>query len=288
MDGSPNRRGVARRAAALIALILVVTASYLIVLARFDLAQTPRERVFAALPETPDKLRLYLDPVSIDPTDDSLQLRLYVTPGEGLLGRAGDTLDRDVTLTTINEGNREQRRFRAEEAIVPATLQLDLDDGSVVAYPFDRYRLNLRLQATDAAANVPIVLETTVWEQLLGYKMRSERVGPQQPGEISLVVDIRRADAQIFFALAAYLSMAVVACCALAISGFVFVGQRKVEAALTCALGPMVFALPALRNALPGAPPLGVRADLAVFLWAELAVVLALALFVFCWARQRP
>jgi hypothetical protein len=43
-----------------------------------------------------------------------------------------------------------------------------------------------------------------------------------------------------------------------------------------------------LRNALPGSPPLGVEADVWVFLWTELAVVLALALLVFKWARAGP
>ena len=39
---------------------------------------------------------------------------------------------------------------------------------------------------------------------------------------------------------------------------------------------------------LPGSPPLGVEADMWVFLWAELAAVLALALLVFKWAKAGP
>jgi hypothetical protein len=50
----------------------------------------------------------------------------------------------------------------------------------------------------------------------------------------------------------------------------------------------MAFALPVLRNALPDSPPLGVEADIWVFLWAELVVVLALALLVFKWAKAGP
>ena len=65
-----------------------------------------------------------------------------------------------------------------------------------------------------------------------------------------------------------------------------FVGARKVEATLLGALGAMVFAVPALRNVLPGAPPLGVRADAFVFLWVQLAVILGLTLFVATWARR--
>ncbi len=51
-------------------------------------------------------------------------------------------------------------------------------------------------------------------------------------------------------------------------------------------MAAIAFALPVLRNAMPGSPPLGVSADMWVFLWTELAVVLALVLIVFKWARS--
>jgi hypothetical protein len=50
----------------------------------------------------------------------------------------------------------------------------------------------------------------------------------------------------------------------------------------------MVFSVPALRAVLPGAPPLGVRADAFVFLWVQMAVILGLSLFVAAWVRRGP
>ena len=43
-----------------------------------------------------------------------------------------------------------------------------------------------------------------------------------------------------------------------------------------------------LRGALPGAPPLGVRADALIFFWAELAAIIAFCLFIAAWARRGP
>jgi hypothetical protein len=80
----------------------------------------------------------------------------------------------------------------------------------------------------------------------------------------------------------------VLACCALAVGILTFADVRRPEPTLIGALAAMAFALPVLRNALPGSPPLGVEADIWVFLWAELAVVLALALLVFRWAKAGP
>jgi hypothetical protein len=67
-----------------------------------------------------------------------------------------------------------------------------------------------------------------------------------------------------------------------------FTDVRPAETGLIGSLAAIAFALPVLRNALPGSPPLGIQADMWVFLWAELAAVLALALVVFKWAKAGP
>ena len=80
----------------------------------------------------------------------------------------------------------------------------------------------------------------------------------------------------------------VVGSCAFAIGLITFVDARRAEATLIGAIAAIAFAMPVLRNALPGAPPLGVRADMFVFLWTELAAVIGLALVTFDWARTSP
>jgi Domain of unknown function (DUF4436) len=82
--------------------------------------------------------------------------------------------------------------------------------------------------------------------------------------------------------------MFVLGCSALAIGLITFVDARRAEATLFGAIAAIAFALPVLRNALPGGPPLGVRADMFVFLWTELAAVIGLALVAFDWARTGP
>jgi len=85
--------------------------------------------------------------------------------------------------------------------------------------------------------------------------------------------------------LGAYSAMVVLGCCALAIGLITFVDVRRAEATLIGAIAAIAFAMPVLRNALPGAPPLGVRADMYVFLWSELAAVIGLARVTLDWAR---
>ncbi len=79
--------------------------------------------------------------------------------------------------------------------------------------------------------------------------------------------------------------MIVLGICAIIVAVLTFIEAHPPETSLIGSLAAIAFALPVLRNTLPGSPPLGVLADMWVFLWAELATVLALALVVFKWTR---
>jgi Domain of unknown function (DUF4436) len=51
--------------------------------------------------------------------------------------------------------------------------------------------------------------------------------------------------------------------------------------------GAMLFAIVALRNFLPGNPPLAPWIDQAVVLWVLIGLVVAMALFILAWWRHR-
>jgi hypothetical protein len=124
-----------------------------------------------------------------------------------------------------------------------------------------------------------------MWEGELGYNLHTtDRPGPD-PDDTQLTTIVARNGAFALFALCAYGAMLVLAGCALTVGILTFADMRPPEATLIGALAAIAFALPVLRNAMPGSPPLGVSADIWVFLWTELAVVLALVLIVFKWAR---
>jgi hypothetical protein len=88
------------------------------------------------------------------------------------------------------------------------------------------------------------------------------------------------------FGIAVYVAMAAIAICGLLIGGLVFAGVRRVEVTFAGALGAIIFAVPALRAALPGTPPLGIRADVLIFFCAEFGATIALCLFVAAWIRS--
>jgi hypothetical protein len=49
----------------------------------------------------------------------------------------------------------------------------------------------------------------------------------------------------------------------------------------------LLFALVPLRTNMPGAPPIGAWLDVAIFYWVELALLIAMAVFIGSWLRYR-
>jgi hypothetical protein len=123
---------------------------------------------------------------------------------------------------------------------------------------------------------------------VLGYGLHTTRQPGADPNDVQLTTTVARSGAFALFALCAYAAMLALGCCALAIGILTFTDVRRAEATLIGALAAICFPLPVLRNALPGLPPLGITADMWVFLWTELAAVLSLVLLVFKWAKAGP
>ncbi len=273
------------------AIAVLAVIFYVLLLRAFDVAATPTERQFGTGGEDGHRLRIYLEPLAADPVNDALQIRVSVAPDKALHGARPDLPDRDVKLVLSHGDTVREIILHAYQAIPSTTLDVDLEEGSISAYPLDHYTAGLRLQTLEGAEAQPasgpgLPSVVTVWGGMLGYAVATTEENPGTQGDISLRFHLRRTGAMAVFALAAYGAMAVIAATSLTIGFSVFLGRRRPESGLTGALGAMVFALPTLRNALPGAPPLGVRADLVIFLWAELAVVLSLALFVLTWFEE--
>jgi Domain of unknown function (DUF4436) len=269
----------------LVALLIGCAIVYGIILARFDLSREPGEAELGA-PAGEARVALYLQPIQIDAVNESMQVRISVLP---LAGAKVTIADRDFLLTIQRGGQVERVQIRAGQALPEITFGFDLHKGDVRQYPWDRYLSWMTLAASERAPDgneTALPIHVTAWEGVLGFYVKATSVASQRPEELALQFAVSRTGAVSFFAAAMYGAMLVVMLCAMTIGSLVFLGIRRIEVALVGALAAMSFALPAVRNALPGAPPLGVRADIFIFFWAELGVVIALCLFIAAWARQ--
>jgi uncharacterized protein DUF4436 len=274
-----------RRSLILAALLLGCAIVYGIILARFDLSKGPAEtRLGAALSQA--RVNLYLQPIQIDAVNQSMHLRISVVP---LRDTNVTIADRDFLLKIQRGQQVEHVPVMTGQSFPEVTYEFDLNDGNVHDYPLDRYVSVMTLMATEKTQNGgerSLPIHVTAWEGVLGFDVKAKLMATQEADELQLQFSVHRTGAVSFFGLAIYGAMLVMMFCALIIGSLVFLGIRRIEVTLIGALGAVIFALPAVRNALPGAPPLGVRGDVLIFFWAELGAIIALCLFITAWARE--
>jgi hypothetical protein len=285
---SSNARNARLVAIGTIAIVLI--GGYIGLLRYFHVSEMPAERNLGAKSAVGSTPLIYIEPISIDALNDAMQVRVSVAPSGTLYGEPLARTERRLRLVITHDQAVEEMKVEANARPPTASFQIDLNGGSVADYPLDSYRADLRVQLLEDA--IPAINEATslaakvtVWEGALGFHLRSIEHSASVPVEVKLSIGVRRSGAVILFALAAYGAMVVLGCCALAIGLITFIDARRAEATLIGAIAAIAFAMPVLRNALPGAPPLGVRADMFVFLWTEVAAVIGLALVTLDWAR---
>jgi hypothetical protein len=284
-DSTARLSPLLRRAIILAALLIGCAIVYGIILARFDLSRQPGEAELGA-PTGTARIALYVQPIQIDVVNESMQVRISVVPPSDAKATIAD---RDFLLTIQRDGQVERVQINAGQLLPEITFGFDLHEGDVRDYPLDRYVSLMTLAASERAqggSEKSLPIHVTAWEGVLGFDVKAKSVTSQRSEELQLQFAVSRTGADSFFGVAMYGAMLMMMLCALIIGSLVFIGIRRIEVALVGALAAVIFALPALRNALPGAPPLGVRADIFIFFWAELGAVVALCLFIAAWARQ--
>ena len=269
------------------ALLVALTISYLIILYNLRVSEQPGERMFGAS-NSVATAEVYLEPLSIDAADEGMQLRAYLSPNlsNGANPRAG--ADRDLTLLITHDKTVEEIKLAAGGHMASSTFEVDLNDGSVIHYPFDSFVARLDVQLMDGKASLSLPARITVWEGVLGYNLHTTGQPGANPNDVQLAIAISRGGAIVLLALCAYGVMLVLGFCAVVMGVLTFINVRPPETGLIGSLAAFAFALPVLRGILPGSPPLGVAADMWVFLWAEMVNVVALALVVFKWAHAGP
>jgi len=251
-----------------------------------------REETFASAPTATAGIALYADEVAFDPVRQSIDLHLDLASGSTVKGaRYGGPVNRDLELSIGDSDSEQVVVIHRKDPSSTHLVSLDMR-GAIEAYPFDRYRSDIRISARELYGRAeprPVSIRATVWEGMPGW-VTSIRALPaaQANGGLAIALTVRRPLPVVSFAVILYALMVIIAASSLCIGSLVAAGVRKVESTIVGALVAMVFSIAVLRNVLPGAPPIGVTADLVIFLWAEVAVIAGLCLLVLTWVRRGP
>ena len=165
--------GRIRQLLALGAVLIALTAGYVLMARQFNVTELPSERHFGAIDQVAPAGEVYLEPISIDALDDAMQVRAYVSPSISESKSAHGAPGRDLTLLVSHDSTVEEIKLAAGDHIASSTFEVDLNEGSVTRYPFDSYVARLGVQLLDSKSSLRLPARVTTWEGALGYNPRT-------------------------------------------------------------------------------------------------------------------
>jgi hypothetical protein len=235
----------------------------------------------------------------ISPAQGTQSIRLIAVP-HGSYASDPDTLavPLDLEVDGVANGNVSFLAGQSPEA-VESSLELV---GDVSQYPLDSYTSRLSVQmlrpgatptpagtasgATPVAATAPtaptappvpsgqqrlanvVPIRLTVVTYEGDWRISSSLVATSDDGTVAVDLSLHRGLVNQAIALFELFIMLAISGIAIAISYTAIVGHRKLDFGLFGWLGAMLFALPAIRNAMPGIPGVGTVSDYVVYFWA--------------------
>lgn len=244
-----------------------------------------------------DDLTALVKTASIDPNRGDLVLRVEVRAGRNLQGADGISVTRPVRVDAVGGTGTASYRYAAGDRISPVDITIGLG-GDTNAYPFDTYHAPFAVIVTTSppggnpsgAASPTPVTHLEFDGTLSGYRVTSKPRKEQaaDPDVLALDLTIRRTPATDAFAILILVLQVVLASAAAALAVLIWSRHRRVEVTMLTWLAAILFAIVPLRNAMPGAPPIGALVDVVVFFWAVTVIALSLVSVLIRWSRQEP
>ena len=206
------------------------------------------------------------------------------------------------------------RRINPFEAVFPL-------DGNVNKYPSDRYGTSIWMMVTKRARStkppqthteeadkkqnpleetasglivvapqesVTLPIVSSINASVPGLKFEGQSVERSGNGLEGFKLFVRRADNVIIVSILIMVLMMSLAMSVLLMSFNALTSAERIELLPLSLCVTLLFGLPALRNAQPAVPPLGVLGDYLSFVWAELIVAVSAVILIWTWLlRQR-
>ena len=212
--------------------------------------------------------------LKVDTSLNEITFRLNYEPIGPYADRTG-LLARPVTVDVSATSGTVSKRFDAGQEMRSQDVTESLYDGFQSDYPFDRYKAGLSvLLRNDSDQAVPTALN--VLAEVHGFSFSLRTSTRESDGGYLVGLQVRRSGATRLFAIFVMVMMWLLAITAVGLMVRTILLGRAIEFPMFTFLAAMLFAFPALRNAMPGAPPLGARSDYLSFFWCEILLAFSL------------
>lgn len=269
-----------------LAALAVIAVAYASTLRLYYDDGTPREAIYTpGGGGTANRIDLTATILSVDPMRDTMTLRLTLVPIGTYTSDNGRSPSRDLRLLVNSVSGGTDRAFPKGKHLSPTEVTLDLL-GNVSDYPFDSYTSPLDLDLFEAAPERPVPIRVNFQSQLHGIDVTSSLDRSSADGDVTLNLSVTRSRATVGFALFMMAAMAAAAAVVVLMVGLIIAQKRRLDPPFFAWIGAMLFALPAIRNSLPGTPTVGTLSDFLVFFWALGLVIASLVALAVTWVAR--
>ncbi|WP_077100145.1 DUF4436 domain-containing protein [Mycobacterium terramassiliense] len=220
-----------------------------------------------------------------------LTVKVLVIPEDSMFDKRLDVLKTDtaVRMDPPNDLGDLQYPAGKSPAQVATTIEAHGDPNN---WPFDSYSTDtlsaeVLVGQGDARQYIPARVEVT--GALDGWDVTVKRVGEasqdaDRPDNV--IITLHRAKGPLIFDLGICLVLFALPTLAFAVAIQIALGRRKFVPPFVTWFAAMLFAVIPIRNFLPGSPPPGAWIDQVLVIWVLMALVAAMALYMFTWYRQ--
>lgn len=231
-------------------------------------------------------------PIDLDARTGDLTVQLEFDVTDKDLLDDGDRLAQGIRVIVYGVDGTHEVKFAQGEPIGNARIDVGVS-GEVYSYPLDTYTGFIAVAAETFERGTGGVNETTGTLQpalniagaISGWDISAKVLDSEEPPIAFLDVD--RAFSTKAFAVVLVAMAITVVILAMIAALLTVTNRRRFEVALLTWNGALLFALPLLRNYLPGSPPIGAAMDIYVYLWVFVFAVISLVLMLIAWAQQR-
>jgi hypothetical protein len=281
-----------RRGWVVLVVIAVVTVVAFLLVTRFYTVEGG-SRITGGLSATARPgLIVTLEPVAVDALRDSATVHFtFDAQGGDLLG-SDERLTQNTRITIGSSTGLSEVRFPAGTVLGQYEATIGLD-GEQADYPFDVHTGLVTVAADtydkasdgsiESTGSIPVGMQGR--GGVNGWDASLELPTQMLDGSFAGMTFQRAFSTQVFALLILALAV-ILAVLALVVGLLVHSRRKRAEAALLSWTAALLFALPALRNYMPNAPPIGASIDIYVYLWVMVAAVVAAGLVTVAWITQ--
>lgn len=262
-----NRR-VLRTVITVLVAVLVVASSLGAYL--FERARSQNQVTFGDVVNI-DRVDVVVYVKKVDPVAQELAAQVQVMPQ----GRYADEVGfpkEDLTLY-LNATKGDTLQFKAGKNPAVQEVRIPLSTGVITDYPFDAYTAELGFYAETPRGPAPIAVHLGNADSFFALTAGDPR---QAESSLEFDVDISRTAGMFAFAIFIMIFMWCLSISALIAARYVIRGKLGLLWPSMSFMGALLFALVPLRNAVPGAPPIGSVIDFCAFFIAEAIISISL------------